>query len=400
VSCAVTSMSATLTEPSGLTRTQAMTLVPGSVNLYSTTFPAGFESGWGTVEIQATCADQAPVGWLEYIEFIDPSGRTLDACTGQPLAGATVTLLKNEPLGSPTYVVPDAGEHVPANNPQTTAADGVYGWDVVPGRWTVRVSKAGYATVTVPAFDVPPPVMGLDITLTPIAGCNTAPVAADDTYATDKASALRVAAPGVLANDADAEHDALSAQLVTGAAHGAVALLADGSFTYTPDPTFSGADRFTYKATDGHAESNVATVTITVRAVNRSPLAKDDSYTTTKNRAFFIAAPGVLGNDMDPEGARLTARLVRGAAHGVVLLQADGSFVYLPRPGFTGTDSFTYRAGDGVNTSNAATVTIHVVKKDHDRDEDEDGDHDRDDHDHDHDDHERDHDRGGRDPRR
>ena len=73
------------------------------------------------------------------------------------------------------------------------------------------------------------------------------------------------------------------------------------------------------------------------------------------------AAPGVLSNDADPEGAALTAVLVSGTSHGSVLLNADGSFSYMPAAAYTGSDSFTYAANDGATTGDAATVTITVA---------------------------------------
>ena len=60
-------------------------------------------------------------------------------------------------------------------------------------------------------------------------------------------------APGVLANDTDVDGATLTAVLVTGPAHGTLALNADGSFTYTPAANFNGADSFTYRANDGPA---------------------------------------------------------------------------------------------------------------------------------------------------
>lgn len=90
------------------------------------------------------------------------------------------------------------------------------------------------------------------------------PSAADDLYGTTVGKPLSVAAPGVLSNDVDADGDALAAQLVTGASHGAVVLKPNGSFTYTPDPGFVGSDTFTYRVTDGTFFSGVATVTILV----------------------------------------------------------------------------------------------------------------------------------------
>ena len=60
-----------------------------------------------------------------------------------------------------------------------------------------------------------------------------------------------MAAPGVLANDTDVDGNPLTAALVTGPAHGTLALNANGSFTYTPTANYNGADSFTYTASDG-----------------------------------------------------------------------------------------------------------------------------------------------------
>src|SRR5205823_5214791 len=63
---------------------------------------------------------------------------------------------------------------------------------------------------------------------------NTVPVAKNDSYNTPENTVLTVSAPGVLANDTDADSDSLSAILVSGPAHGTLGFHADGSFTYTP----------------------------------------------------------------------------------------------------------------------------------------------------------------------
>ena len=83
-----------------------------------------------------------------------------------------------------------------------------------------------------------------------------------------------VAAPGVLGNDTDANNNALTAVEVTPPAHGTLTLNADGSFEYVPDANSYGMDSFTYRANDGSADSNVATVTIDVGEVNHPPAAR------------------------------------------------------------------------------------------------------------------------------
>ncbi len=91
-----------------------------------------------------------------------------------------------------------------------------------------------------------------------------------------------------------------------------------------------------------------------------SPVAVGESYTTTLNIVLSVGAPGVLANDMSNSGATLTAVLVDAPAHGTVTLRSNGSFDYTPTNNFTGGDSFTYRADNGL-PSNLATVSITVT---------------------------------------
>jgi VCBS repeat-containing protein len=189
---------------------------------------------------------------------------------------------------------------------------------------------------------------------------NDPPVAVNDSYSTNEDTQLNVPAAGVLANDADVDGDTLSAILVTGPSHGSLSLNSDGSFLYTPNGNYNGADSFTYKANDGTVNSNVATVTLTINPVNDPPVAADDSYSTNEDTPLQIAASGVLANDSDVDGDTLTAAVVSGPAHGTLSLNSDGSFLYTPGADFNGTDSFTYRANDGQADSNTAKVTITV----------------------------------------
>jgi hypothetical protein len=95
---------------------------------------------------------------------------------------------------------------------------------------------------------------------------NTPPVAVNDNYGVIGGATLTVPTPGVLANDTDADHDPLTAQLVTGPSSGTLVLNANGSFTYVPGEDTVGVVTFTYQAFDGTDRSNVATVRITVTA--------------------------------------------------------------------------------------------------------------------------------------
>ncbi len=196
---------------------------------------------------------------------------------------------------------------------------------------------------------------------------NAAPVAANDAYGTDEGEALTVTAPGVLDNDTDADGDELTATGLTQPANGVVTLGTDGGFTYTPDAAFSGTDTFTYTAADATGASAPATVTITVQegedppVENTTPVAANDAWSTVAGSSLSLPAPGVLVNDTDADpGDVLTATGATQPAHGSVTLGADGSFTYTPAAGYSGADSFTYRADDGTATSAPATVSITV----------------------------------------
>ena len=198
------------------------------------------------------------------------------------------------------------------------------------------------------------------LTVTPV---NDVTVAADDGYTTlEDTPLVVVAADGILANDTDPDGNPLQALLVTDVTDGTLALNADGSFTYTPDPNFAGTDRFTYQAGGGSIDSNIATVTFTVTPVNDVTVAVDDGYTTLEDTPLVaVAVDGILANDTDPDGNPLQALLVTDVTHGTLALNADGLFIYIPDLDFAGTDSFTYQAGDGSIDSNIATVTFTVT---------------------------------------
>ena len=216
--------------------------------------------------------------------------------------------------------------------------------------YTVSDGHGGTASATV------------NVAVTPV---NDAPVATGDSYSTDEDTALTVPAAGVLANDSDVEGDALAAVLVAGPQHGTLALNADGSFTYTPDANYNGPDSFSYKANDGSADSNVATVSINVLSVNDPPTpqndnatgAANDALTTPEDTALTIAPATLLANDTDIDGDTLSITSVQSATHGNVALVA-GQVVFTPDANYNGPASFTYTVSDGHGGTASATVNV------------------------------------------
>ncbi|MCP4111750.1 MAG: tandem-95 repeat protein [Desulfobacteraceae bacterium] len=201
-----------------------------------------------------------------------------------------------------------------------------------------------------------------DIAAAPGSEINNKPVANNDNYSIIQGEPLTInASSGVLANDSDIDNDPLSTVKISDPANGVLKLNNDGSFSYTPNTGYIGSDSFTYKASDGTSDSDVAAVTITVSPVVSKPLANNETYSTEEDTELTVTAlKGVLANDSSPENNPLTALKITDPANGSVTFNSDGSFVYIPTPDYYGSDSFSYKASDGTVESDVAAVTIII----------------------------------------
>ncbi len=130
------------------------------------------------------------------------------------------------------------------------------------------------------------------------------------------------------------------------------------TLTYLSDGGTS--DAFTFTVTDGEFEVE-GTVLIEIRESNAPPEPGVDEYQLTSGETLQVDAPGVLGNDHDPDSEQLTAVLVARPDHGELTLNADGSFTYTPEAGYVGADKFTYAAVDELGEESTATVVLTVV---------------------------------------
>jgi hypothetical protein len=183
-----------------------------------------------------------------------------------------------------------------------------------------------------------------------------APAAIDDLFTFNEDTVFTTTSlNGVLANDTDADGDPLTAALVTPPAVGELVFNEDGSFTYTPAANWHGTVQFAYRAFDGEHWSELAWVTLVVNPVNDQPIAVDDYFNGAEGGTVLGS---VLDNDLDVDGDTLTVSLVSGPSHGILQMQATGSFTYTPSADWHGDDSFVYGVSDGVQDSIA---TVHLT---------------------------------------
>ena len=95
--------------------------------------------------------------------------------------------------------------------------------------------------------------------------------------------------------------------------------------------------------------------------MNDAPVAVGDAYATAEDVPLVVNAPGVLANDTDIDGPALSAAIAAPAAHGTVVVNANGSFTYTPARTTAASTASRIATTDGTALSNPATVTITVT---------------------------------------
>jgi Cellulase (glycosyl hydrolase family 5)/PA14 domain/Bacterial Ig domain/Bacterial Ig-like domain len=191
------------------------------------------------------------------------------------------------------------------------------------------------------------------------------PVVASETLSVPASGTLIVRDADLLANDRSLNPAAdLALSEVATPQHGTWYPITGGRI-YVAAPGFTGSETITYRVLDrtlNLASATTATLNLNVtQAVTGvAPYVRDDAYFANQDAALTVMADAVLANDGDVLGRPLTAIIETNPAHGMVTMTGDGAFRYVPAPGFTGTDAFTYRAVAGGTASDPATVTITV----------------------------------------
>jgi hypothetical protein len=187
---------------------------------------------------------------------------------------------------------------------------------------------------------------------------NSAPIAMNQGIVTLEDASTNLV---LVAVDTDIPLNAFSYTILSGPTNGALSNLNPntGTVIYVPSDNYCGQDAFNFTVSDG-AMISTGAVNVVVVAVNDLPDAQDDTFEMGIGTTLAVGGPGVLANDTDAEGNSLSTMLVSGAAHGILSLNTNGGFSYTPTNYYVGTDSFTYRACDGLTNSGLAMATINV----------------------------------------
>jgi gliding motility-associated-like protein len=147
--------------------------------------------------------------------------------------------------------------------------------------------------------------------------------------------------------------------------NGSLVIHNDGTYTYTPNLDFSGIDSFIYSVCDDGTpqQCDEATVNITIVSVNDGPLAMNDEAEVNEDE--ILDGASVLDNDsdVDSDAFEINTSPIEDVEHGVLTINTNGTYTYIPDTDFNGTDMFTYEVCDNETLAacGQATVTISVL---------------------------------------
>lgn len=323
------------------TVTPGATVIIGLDGSYSYTPPSGFS---GTDTFTYTVSD----GSAETIYTVTV---TVGPANQPPVASdATVGTNEDEPLSG---MLPEATDEEGQDITYSLGRNAINGSVAVnPDGTYTYTPNANFSGTDSFTYSVSDGTAASVYTITVnVAAVNDAPVGSNTSIAVTE----DVPASGMLPRAIDPEDQTVVYEIGTSLpSHGTVIINADGSYTYTPNENFNGTDTFTYIVSDGDA-TNTYTVTVTVSPVNDAPVGRDDLVSIDENTPYNGQLPAAT----DPDGDGVFYSLGNQASNGVVTVNSDGSYIYVPNADFNGTDRFTYSVSDGI-LETTYTVTILV----------------------------------------
>jgi hypothetical protein len=287
-----------------------------------------------------------------------PTPPVAGTVTGTAVAGVPVSLnvLSSDSATAPATLVPADVKVVtgPAHGTAIPQADGTILFTAIagyfgPDSFTYTVEDTRHSVST-------PGMVNITVSLPPIpvAGAVSTATFANNAVTIDALSSDSATAPATLVPT--------DVKIATAPSHGTAIPQSDGSILYTPTTGYSGSDTFTYTVEDTNGETSApGTVNIAIN-LPTPPVAGTVTGTAV---AGVPVSLDVLSTDSATAPATLVpadVKVVTGPSHGTAIAQPDGSILYTPTIGYTGTDSFTYTVQDSYGeTSSPGTANIIVA---------------------------------------
>jgi len=301
---------------------------------YVVTDPDGAVSSPIAVVVTINAVNDAPLATDDTLSVAEGASATLSVLandTDAELDSLSVQVT-TAPANGATVVNADNSITYTHDGTETTSDSLVY---------TISDGNGGVDTATV------------TISVSPV---NQAPIAINDSGSVNEGGSSVI---DVLQNDSDAEASALTATLASTPTNGSAVINVNGTITYNHDGSETTNDSFSYFVTDNQgAVSGIATVNLSVTAVNDVPVANDDNATLPEAGQLTI---DVLGNDQDNEQDNLSVQLLSTPNNGNVIVNTDNTLQYLHDGSETLSDTFTYGIDDGNGGADTAIVSISIT---------------------------------------
>jgi large repetitive protein len=333
---------------------------------YTVNDNSGAASNPATIAVTVTPVNDAPIlsndaiatttntpvnGDLINTSDIDPDGTALVATT-TPVSGPFHGTIIIRSDGTYTY----------------TPNTGFNGTDVI----TVQVCDSG--------MPLPAQCANQTLTISISAAGNIAPVAVNDSRTTNEDTPITFSAT---ANDTDVDGtvDVSTVDLdpsTTGIqttftnAQGTFAVNTTGDVTFTPTLNFNGSTVINYTVNDSNgATSNVATLSVTINAVNDAPVAVNNASSTNEDTPVTLT--NIAANDTDVDGtvdpttidldpATAGIQTTFTNASGAWSVNPAGDVTFTPALNFNGTATLSYTVKDNSGAvSNSAILSINVA---------------------------------------
>ncbi|WP_197429304.1 DUF7507 domain-containing protein [Winogradskyella endarachnes] len=224
--------------------------------------------------------------------------------------------------------------------------DGIFS-DLDPGNYTFTILDANNCSTT--------------ITSEILINCTDAIADINNTFVDQSVTG------NVLTNDEDLEGDIQTVTANTNPSNGSVTINPNGTYTYIPNSGFIGEDTFEYTiCDDGNpqaCDSAIAYIEILPESEddNEAPIANADTATTPEATPIEIA---ILSNDFDQDGDSINITGTTNPANGSITVNPNNTITYIPNPGFSGEDTFTYTICDDATPQLCDTATVTITVQD------------------------------------
>ncbi|MCF2910808.1 Ig-like domain-containing protein [Pseudoalteromonas sp. DL2-H2.2] len=224
---------------------------------------------------------------------------------------------------------------------QSGTLSGTPGRDDVGNYANIVISVAdGELSASLPAFTIE------------VGYVNAKPVAQTMQVFVDEDASTSFSAPV-----SDPDQDSLSITVTQQPASGTLSV--QGTlFSYIPGANFNGADSFSYVVNDGEMNSDEAQVSITVNAVNDTPVAQNDAFSFGEVASSYSL--DVLANDSDVDAGDTLTLVGASASIGSVAI-SEGQLVYQPQASAQDTAVITYMLADSAGARAQATATVEIT---------------------------------------